>query len=69
MVKFIGLDKILLETDAPYVAPVPFRGKRNEPAYIVHTAEAIAKIFGVPAETVAERTTENAKKVLKINNI
>lgn len=65
-IKKIGLERIVLETDAPYVAPTPFRGKRNEPSYIVHTAEAIAKILGVSAETVAERTTENAKKILRI---
>lgn len=69
VIKFISIEKLILETDAPYVAPAPFRGKRNEPSYVAYVAEAIAKILGVPAETVAERTTENAKKVLKINNI
>lgn len=66
VIKKIGLDRIVLETDAPYVAPTPFRGKRNEPSYIVHTAEAIAKILGVSVETVTERTTKNARKVLRI---
>lgn len=66
-IKKIGLDKIVLETDAPYVTPTPFRGKRNEPSYLVHTAGAIAKILELSSETVAEKTTANAKKILKIN--
>jgi len=66
IIRYISLDRIMLETDAPYVAPVPFRGKRNEPLYVSHIAEAIAKILGVPVETVAKRTTENAKKILRI---
>ena len=65
-VKLVSLERILLETDAPYVAPIPFRGKRNEPAYVVYIAEAIAKILGVSKEEVAERTTDNARKVLRI---
>jgi TatD DNase family protein len=65
-IKKIGLDRIGLETDAPYVTPIPFRSKRNEPSYIIYIAEAIAKILGVSGETVTEKTTENARKVLQI---
>lgn len=66
VIKFISLEKLILETDAPYVAPVPFRGKRNEPSYVSYIAKAIAAILGFPEETVAERTTQNAMKVLRI---
>jgi TatD DNase family protein len=57
------LDRILLETDAPYLSPVPYRGKRNEPAYVLKVAEKIAEVYGVPIETVARKTTENAKRL------
>ena len=53
------LDRILVETDSPYLAPVPNRGKRNEPAYVVHVAEAIAKLRGVDLGTIAAASTEN----------
>ncbi len=56
---FVPLDRLLVETDAPYLAPVPFRGKRNEPAFVVHTAERIAEIKGVSLPTLAKATTEN----------
>lgn len=61
VVRYISLDRILLETDAPYVAPVPYRGKRNEPAYLIETAKKIAELRGTTAEEVATATTENAK--------
>jgi TatD DNase family protein len=57
LIKSISLDKIVLETDAPYLAPVPFRGKRNESGYVLYIAEMISKIKGVTLEEVAERTT------------
>lgn len=57
--KAVPLDRILVETDAPYLAPEPFRGKTNEPAYVVHTAAAIAKARGIAAEDLAAATTEN----------
>ena len=66
VIKYIGLDGIVLETDAPYVTPAPFRGKRNEPAYIKYIAEGISKILNIDSETVARRTTENARKIFKI---
>jgi len=52
-------DRILVETDAPYLAPLPFRGKRNEPAHVVETARVLAATRGVALETIAEQTTEN----------
>lgn len=56
----IGLDRMLLETDAPYLAPVPHRGKRNESAFIIHTAAHIADVMAVSIENVARATTINA---------
>lgn len=53
------LDRILVETDTPYLAPVPHRGKPNEPAYVVHVAEALAHLRGIPLEVLASHTTSN----------
>ena len=52
-------ERVLVETDAPYLAPMPYRGQRNEPAYVVETAKVLADACGVPAETIAAQTTEN----------
>lgn len=65
-IKYIPLDRILLETDAPYVAPQPYRGKRNEPAYITETAKKLAEIKNVSYEKICEQTTNNALKVFNI---
>jgi len=54
-----SLDRLILETDSPYLAPPPFRGKRNEPAYVAHTARAVAPIFGLSLEDFAAQTTAN----------
>lgn len=62
----IGIDRIVLETDSPYLAPVPLRGKRNESAYIVNTARRIAEIFGTSEEDIAKITTANAKRLFAI---
>ena len=62
----IPLDRIVLETDAPYLSPVPHRGQRNESAFLVDTAKRIAEIYGVPAEEIAEITTSNAKTLFGI---
>jgi hydrolase, TatD family len=56
----ISIDRILLETDAPYLSPIPYRGKRNEPAYIVNVAERLAEIYSISVEEIAEKTTRNA---------
>ena len=53
------LERLLVETDAPYLAPAPFRGKTNEPAFVVHTAAVLAEVKGVEAEVFAAATTEN----------
>ena len=59
--KTVPLDHILVETDSPYLAPVPLRGKRNEPANVVHTAACLAGLKGVTAGELAEQTTRNAR--------
>ena len=66
ILKYVGLDRIVLETDAPYVTPAPHRGKRNEPSYLPFVAEAIGKVLGVSADDVGKKTTENARKIFKI---
>ena len=63
VIKKVGLDRVVLETDAPYLAPVPFRGKRNEPAYLSYVAESMAKITGKDIEEIAALTTRNAYDV------
>ena len=57
--RFVPLDRILVETDAPYLAPVPFRGKRNEPSYVVHTAQRIAELRGIDPEDLGEAALGN----------
>lgn len=64
--KIIPLDKLLLETDAPYMTPVPYRGKENQPAYVKFVAQEIANLRNISFEEVAFRTTENAKKFLNL---
>ncbi|MEI6107389.1 MAG: TatD family hydrolase [Opitutae bacterium] len=61
-----GLDRLMIETDAPYLTPMPHRGKPNEPAYLRHTAEFCAGVFGVSYEILADRTTANARKFFRI---
>jgi TatD DNase family protein len=61
----VPLDRMLVETDSPYLAPVPHRGKVNEPAFVRHVAEEIARLRGVPFEEVASRTTENFFSLFK----
>jgi TatD DNase family protein len=62
----ISLDDIVLETDSPWLTPVPFRGKRNESSYLVHIAAKIAMIQSVTLETVATITTNNARKLFSL---
>lgn len=67
VIKQIDLEYLVLETDAPYLTPVPFRGKRNEPAYLQYIVEKIAELKNVDVATVQRITTENALKVFKID--
>lgn len=62
----IPLQYIVLETDSPYLAPVPFRGKRNESAYLKHIAEKLSEIYQLPLQTIIQTTTENAKRVFNL---
>jgi len=66
VIEKIGLDRCILETDAPYLAPVPYRGKRNQPAYTSLVAEKLATLCGLTIEKVAELTTENAVKLFAL---
>ncbi len=66
IVKEVGLQHIALETDAPFLAPVPFRGKRNEPAYIPHIAEHIANVLETSIEEVLKTTTHNIENIFDI---
>jgi TatD DNase family protein len=66
IVKLTTLDNLLLETDSPYLSPVPSRGKRNEPAFVKHTAEKIAELKNTSVEEVARVTCENAKRLFDI---
>ena len=59
VIKTIPLDRLLVETDAPYLAPMPHRGKRNEPSFVSHTAAHLAELFDMSAEAFAAQTTEN----------
>jgi TatD DNase family protein len=58
-VRHVPLDRLLVETDSPFLAPVPHRGKRNEPAYVVRVVAALAEMFQVPPGDLARRTTAN----------
>jgi len=64
--KGIDLNKILLETDSPWLAPQEMRGKRNEPAFVLFTAKKIAKLKGISIDELAEATTENAKEIFQL---
>lgn len=66
IVRDIPLEALLIETDAPFLTPVPFRGKRNEPGYVRYTAEKVAEIKKVPFEKVAEATTNNALRAYRL---
>lgn len=61
--KKVPLDRILIETDSPYLAPVPYRGKRNDPSYVVHVAEKIANLRGVTLDAIEKQTTANFLKL------
>jgi len=69
IVKRIPLDSLLVETDAPFLTPEPFRGKRNEPSYVRYTAQKVAEIKKVSFDQVAEATTENAMRVYRLKDL
>ena len=62
-IRDIGLEHLVLETDAPYLAPVPFRGKRNESSYLRYVVAKLAEVKGLSVEEVAAATTQNAQKI------
>ncbi len=66
VIKFIPTDRILSETDAPYVAPVPYRGKRNEPVYVIEVVKKLAEIKETDFEKMRERILENVKRIFQI---
>lgn len=66
-VKAIPLDRILLETDCPYLTPVPFRGRRNEPTYVQYVAEEISRLKGIMVDDVARQTTSNAIRLFGLD--
>lgn len=63
----LPLDKVLVETDCPYLSPVPLRGKRNEPAHVVHTAACLAELHGVTPKALAEQTTRKARELFHLS--
>ena len=65
--RHLPLDKILIETDSPFLAPIPYRGRRNEPAYVVETARALAELRGTTLEEVGRGTSENFKRLFKLS--
>lgn len=66
VVEAVGLSHLMLETDAPYLAPIPYRGKRNEPGYTRFVAEKLSQVLGLPVDEVEKITTANAKKLFRI---
>ena len=63
VVKTVPLDRLHIETDAPFLAPVPNRGKKNEPALLVHTAQVVAELKGISVEELSRHTSENARRL------
>jgi len=67
VVKRVPLNRLLLETDAPFLAPTPYRGKRNEPSYIIHTAQKIAKLRGISFEEISYQTSKNVCQLFNLS--
>jgi TatD DNase family protein len=66
LLKLLPLERVLIETDSPYLAPVPFRGKTNSPAYVPHVAKAVADAVGLPVPELAALTTANTRRLFKL---
>lgn len=66
VIPHIPVDRVVLETDCPYLSPVPFRGKRNEPSYIVNTLEVMARTYGLSADEMAQITCDNARRLFRL---
>ena len=64
--RYVPLDRLLVETDSPYLAPVPMRGQRNEPAYVRYVAEKVAELRGIPLEELIAHTTANVEKLYRL---
>lgn len=69
VLKQVPLERLVLETDSPYLAPVPHRGKRNESAFMVETARRLSEVYQVDLSTISAKTTENALKVFEIDSV
>lgn len=67
LIHYVPIDRILIETDAPYVAPAPYRGKRNEPSYVIEVAKRIAALKGIEYDGVAEKTLKNTRALFGLN--
>ena len=67
VVKYVPMDRFMIETDSPYITPVPYRGKRNEPSYVKYVAEKIAELKGISIEEVIEMTTKTAKEMFRLS--
>jgi TatD DNase family protein len=65
--RFVPLDRLLIETDSPYLAPVPFRGKTNQPAYVAHVGAAVATLRGITSEALASATSANFERLFEVN--
>ena len=65
----VPLDKLLVETDCPFLTPVPHRGKRNEPSFVVHTAQFLADLYEIPFDKLAKQTTQNFCELFRLENI
>ncbi|MDG0856388.1 TatD family hydrolase [Roseateles puraquae] len=66
LLKLLPLDRVLIETDSPYLAPVPYRGKTNTPAYVPHVAQAVADAVGLPVAALAAQTTANTRRLFRL---
>ena len=66
VVKEIGIDNVMIETDSPFLTPVPYRGKRNEPSYVILVAQKMAEILNIPIDEVASVTSRNAIQLFNL---